>query len=462
VQGTSGPDRIQTVNGVRDVVSCGRGRDLATIDLFDRITGGCEVVTREISRDPYRGRESQHETEVEPDTAAHGSTVVAVFQSGRISDGGAANIGFAVSRDRGRTWRHGFLPGLTPLSRPRGSFPRATDPSIAYDAVHRIWLAASLLFGPDSSGIVVSRSSDGAHWTRPVSAILVPPPGGFLLDKEWIACDNGRASPFRGRCYVSYDDLGSSQIATEFSTDAGRTWSAPASGPGFPGRSSIQGAFAPGVQPVVRPDGTVLIPFFDETRLALIRSTDGGATWSAPLPIAPASYRGHRGLRAAPLPSAEVDGAGRVYVTWPDCSRRRGCAANDILVSRSADGVSWSAPVRVPTGAADTELPGLAADPAASGRLALAYYVLRRRTLEVFFVASADGGVRWTKPQRLSSRSFSLGWIARTSQGAMIGDYISTSFAGGRAVPVFALATRPRGGLRESIFSTSLAVSKRR
>jgi hypothetical protein len=457
VRGTPGPDRIQTVNRARDFVACGDGRDLATVDLLDRVRGDCELVTREISRDPYRNTESEHETEVEPDTAANGSAVVAVFQVGRVFDGGAANIGFALSRDRGRSWRHGLLPGLTSFSRPRGSYPRVSDPSAAYDALHRIWLVASLAFGRESSALLVSRSRDGLHWRRPVVATLAPTsaPDQLLLDKQWIACDNGSRSPFRGRCYISFDDLRSDQIATQFSADGGATWSTAVSGPGFPGRSSIRGAFAPGVQPVVRPDGTVLIPYFDDDRVAVIRSADGGASWSAASPVAAAGYLAHRGLRAGPLPSAEIDRAGTVYVAWADCTRRAGCTGNDLLVARSVDGVSWSAPTRVPTGAADAELPGLAAT--GTGRLALSYYVLRGRSLDIRLVSSRDGGATWTRPRRLNSRPVPLPWIVRTSQGSMVGDYISTSFAGGRAVAVFALATRPRAGaLRESMFATSV------
>jgi hypothetical protein len=41
----------------------------------------------------------------------------------------------------------------------------------------------------------------------------------------------------------------------------------------------------------------------------------------------------------------------------------------------------------------------------------------------------------------------------------MVGDYISTSFAGGRAVPVFVLAAPPRSSrLREAAFASSLPV----
>jgi hypothetical protein len=431
------------------------------VDSLDRVAPSCEVVTREISRDVYRNPESRHQTEVEPDTAAAGSTVVAAFQVGRIFDGGAANIGFAVSRNRGRSWQRGLLPGLTPFSRPAGSWARASDPTVAYDARHHAWLVASLLFGSEGSALGVSRSLDGVHWSRPLIARLAPSSRGeTLLDKPWIGCDNWVSSPFRGHCYLSYSDLVSAQIVTQVSTSGGLSWAPPVSGPGLPGHGSVVGAYAPGVQIAVRPDGRVVIPYFDETQLSQVSSTDGGASWSAATPVAPARYVDHRGFRAAPLPSAAVDRAGTIYVAWADCSARPGCAANDIVVTHSTDGTSWSAPARVPTGAPDAELPGLAADPGAAGRLALAYYVLRGGTrLDVGFVSSARGGARWTRPQRLDSRSFPLSWIAPTSQGAMVGDYISTSFAGGRAVPVFALATKPRGSdLREAMFATSLAV----
>ena len=114
--------------------------------------------------------------------------------------------------------------------------------------------------------------------------------------------------------------------------------------------------------------------------------------------------------------------------------------------------------MRVPTRATDVELPGIAADFTTSGRIAVAYYTVSGTKLNVSFVASRNGGSTWTKPQLLSSRPVDVRWIAATSQGSMVGDYISTSFAGGRAVPVFALALKPRGTtLREWMFSSSLA-----
>jgi hypothetical protein len=48
-------------------------------------------------------------------------------------------------------------------------------------------------------------------------------------------------------------------------------------------------------------------------------------------------------------------------------------------------------------------------------------------------------------------------WLAKTTSGRMVGDYFSTSFAGGRVVPVFTLATSPLNGrFREAIFAASL------
>ena len=461
IRGTKRGDRIQAVNGVRDRISCGRGSDVVTADPVDAVAADCEVVSRRVSNDPYRNPESQHQTEVEPDNAAAGSTVVNVFQVGRIFGGAAANIGFATSRDGGRTWRSGFLPGLTVNSRPAGDFPVVSDPSVAYDALHGTWLVVSLAVAGDRSAVLVSRSRDGLNWSAPVTATLAPTLGPLLLDKEWVVCDNGASSAFRGHCYLSYSDFRTLQISTQVSTDGGATWGAPIGPPDAAGRRSIEGSFAPGVQPVVEPDGTVLNAYFDQDRMALIRSTDGGATWSAGIQIGPARPGPSGILRAGPLPVADVGPDGAAYVVWTDCALRSSCTGNDVVFSRSSDGgLTWSAPARIPTGprSSDYELPGFAVDPANARRLALVCYSVASGRLDVWLVTSTDGGTSWTAPRRLNSVTFPLGWIARTSGGRMVGDYMSVAFAAGRIVPVFVLALKPRGAtLQEAAYSTSLA-----
>src|SRR5439155_5981908 len=87
-----------------------------------------------------------HHTEVEPDTYSNGSTIVATFQVGRVFDGGSCDIGFATSTDNGSTWpptSSGLLPGITKYVG-GGPNDRATDPSVAYDAMHGVWLISSL------------------------------------------------------------------------------------------------------------------------------------------------------------------------------------------------------------------------------------------------------------------------------------------------------------------------------
>src|SRR5204863_7889113 len=83
---------------------------------------------------------AQHATQVEPHATAVGSTIVSVFQVGRFFDGGAAAIGFATSRDGGRSWRSGVLPSVTTSSSPAGISGRATDTAVAWDSVHGRWL----------------------------------------------------------------------------------------------------------------------------------------------------------------------------------------------------------------------------------------------------------------------------------------------------------------------------------
>jgi hypothetical protein len=84
----------------------------------------------------------------------------------------------------------------------------------------------------------------------------------------------------------------------------------------------------------------------------------------------------------------------------------------------------------------------------------------RACALGIGFTTSADGGSTWSTPRRLDAQPFSTNWLPRADGGRMIGDYFSTSFAGDRVVPVFALATSPLNGrFREAIFAASLPAS---
>src|SRR5439155_10844995 len=122
----------------------------------------------------------------------------------------------------------------------------------------------------------------------------------------------------------------------------GLTWSPPVSPAGT--------SHGLGGQPVVQPSGTVIVPFqaLNKT-ISAFRSTDGGATWTKDVTIAHIAHHNVAGnLRTGPLPSAEIDGAGNVYVAWEDCRFEKKCVSNDIVFSSSSDGASWSDVTRVP------------------------------------------------------------------------------------------------------------------
>jgi hypothetical protein len=449
-------------DGARDRIACGPGRDVVTLEAIDRADASCEVASVQLSRDRTFARGAQHRTAVEPASFASGRTVVAAFQLGRIGGGGAGAIGFSTSRDAGRTWRSGVLPGITEGSPRPGASMRAADPSVVFDPVHRWWLVASLADDFGGTSILVSRSRDGLEWSAPI--VAAGREAGDA-DKEWLVCDGSRTSRFRGRCYVSYLNLTTEQIETRFTLDGGRTWSAPAATAPSTLTSIVNGAL-----PVTRPDGSLVVLFSAfsgvldpaQNSILAVRSTDGGVTFGPVTRVTPLYEEDVRGMRAPPLPSATVDRAGTVYVAWADCRFRPECAAQDVVVATSRDGRTWSGPRRVPAvapgeDAPEVFLPAIAVDPsstAGSPRVAVVYHTLPQEAgcafdacpgVDVWLQRSADGGAHWGRPQRLSARSMPLGWIADGDTGAMLGDYISVSWAGGRPVPVFALALTPDG-----------------
>lgn len=456
VRGTARNDLLQTAFGGVDKVTCGRGVDVVSADATDKVASDCEFVSRRLSVDPYSNKDSQHETAVEPDDFAYGSTVVATFQIGRRSAGAASNIGTAVSNDGGRTWQRGVLPGLTVNA--GGPETAASDPSVAFDAVHNTWLVSVLTIHQGGSNVFVSRSSDGLHWSAPVNVAEGP-----ILDKEWIACDNNGGSKFHGRCYVEYTDDQKNITVSQSSDDGGVTWSLPV-------RATT---VLVGTQPVILPSGTLVVVAGDyrgedalQGSIVAVRSTDGGATFQR-FTVSDLQSATDDPMRAIALPSLDVDSNGTIYAAWHDCRFRPGCNENDIVISTSTDGAAWTPPARVPVvpaGSTESEfIPGLGADPSNPGHLGLVYAYFhvgscrKACTLGVAFTQSVDGGKTWTKAQRLDTVPMRMTWLPRAEGGRMIGDYFSTAYVSGRVVPVYALAAAPKSGrFREGIFAASL------
>jgi Ca2+-binding RTX toxin-like protein len=443
---------LAAYDGSRDVVRCGGGADIVNADLIDAVAADCELVGRRLSQDPYRNDGAQHESEVEPDSFTFGRTTVSTFQVGRRLEGAATNVGFAVTTDDGRTWRSGFLPGLTTASVPPGPNARASDPVVAFDARHATWLISTLALGNGVTRLAINRSSDGLTWSTALHAAEESggggQEGGIAFDKNWIACDNSATSPFFGRCYLVYThSADADMLAVRWSDDGGATWSLGA---------NIGARPAVGVFPAIRPNGDLVVVYLHEAGrfgIAASRSTDGGATWAAPVRIADVDNRcAIQGFRAFPLPSADVDATGRVWATWHDCESLA-VRSNAVFVATSADGAAWSAPTAVTRGRDDV-LPAIGTD-AATGRIALAFMRSGPNGIDTYVVESTGSATRWGAARRLSVESSAFPFMPRTTSGRMLGDYISVHYASGRPLVVWVLALVPIDGtLRQAIYAT--------
>ncbi|MFZ0793369.1 MAG: sialidase family protein [Candidatus Korobacteraceae bacterium] len=426
--------------------------------ITNAVPGHAQTLFRQLSQDTFTNGSSQHMSEVEPGAFASGPTIVTAFQVARIYGGGGADIGWATSLNGGISWTNGYLPGLTEYGPGGGPNSAASDAAVAYDAKHGMWLICTLPIG-NYDTVAVSSSSDGIHWNNPVYVIQ-----NRDADKNWIACDDTPTSPYYGNCYVEFDnpDVGD-LLYMSTSHDGGQTWSTPVT----TGNSD----YGIGGNPIVQPNGTVVVPFADfNCGMSAFNSTNGGQSWSGAVEIAcaPSHYEAGN-LRSAGLPSAAIDGAGTVYASWSDCSFESGCPANDIVYSSSTDGVHWSAKVRIPLdpigSGVDHFINGMGIDLRTSGssaHMGMTYYYYpvsncgNSCTLIAGFSISNNGGTTWTAGRRLSP-NMEVSWLPNTFSGYMVADYVATIFpAGGRAFPIYAQAFAPVGDLlQEAIFTSS-------
>jgi hypothetical protein len=403
----------------------------------------------QVSFDPFTNSSSDHATEVEPDTFAVGSTIVGAFQAGRFLNGGSSDTGWVTSLDAGRHWIGGFLPD-TVYS--RGPYARMSDPVVAYDRKYRTWLISGMRVSGNAvgTGVVVNRSTDALHWSKPITVFAVAA-GGFA-DKDWITCDNTPSSRHYGNCYAEFDlPSAGDLLQMSVSSNGGRTW--------LPPKPTADRALGLGGQPLVQPDGTVVVPYLGFGFIGSFASANGGASWSAHHVVS-VIHRAIDGgtIRNSSLPSAQEDASGKVYVVWGECRFRARCVSNDIVLSTSANGTTWTPVVRIPIGsvtdAADHMIPGIGIQPGTSGsraKLAIYYYYYPDNAcdqetcqLDVGYVSSVNGGKTWSAPIQAGGPT-SLGRIVPTSSGRMVGDYTGTAIASGRAFALIAVGLPAAG-----------------
>lgn len=410
------------------------------------------------------------DAEVEPYLAvnpSNPSNLIGVWQQDRWSSGGSQGVVTAYSLDSGAHWAATALP----FSRcGGGSAARATDPWVSFGpdgTAYQIALSFSgATFADGSSGsIEVSRSLDGgAHWSTPQA--LIQDGSGFFNDKETITADPTDAA----KVYAVWDrlaQLGGGPSYFARSTDRGSGWEAARAiyDPGSQ-RQTI------GNQIVVLPNG-VLIDLFTELEgsedevggtLALIRSTDKGQTWSAPIEIAEVLAIGARDLEtgtlvrdSAGIGSIAVGADGSLVIVWQD-ARFSGGQRDGIVLVRSLDGgFTWSAPVQinaVTTVQAFTPTVALAAD----GTLAVSYYDFRNNNADAtslptdLWLATSTTATHWSE-QHVSG-PFDL-QRAPNARGLFLGDYQGLAVSGRDFLPLF-VRTNDSGSNRTDVYFARL------
>ncbi|MFI6740926.1 sialidase family protein [Nonomuraea sp. NPDC050451] len=371
--------------------------------------------------------------------------LVTVFQQDRWNRYGSNGAVTAVSDDYGKTWqRSKNLPAFSRCN--GGTAANGGD----YDVTTDNWVTVtpsgaavaasfSLSRAGDVTAILVSRSADGGkHWDAPVTLQRDDNPR-FFNDRPTVTAD-----PYHpGVVYAVWDRIDSTDagwvqpIYLAKSTDDGRTWTT-SKVYDVPNNSGVIGT-----QLVPLADGTLLIGMHHETdtegATQVIRSTDGGKTWSAPTLNVPAPLAvGPRipdpdnsgdPIRNASLPLlAAQPGTKVVNAVWQS---QESDGTFHVAYSRSTDsGKTWSSPVRVdktPTGSA--AVPVVAAS--RTGTVAVTYYDFRNNTsdpatlpTDVWAVTCTDDCTQsgpW-REQHIEG-PFDGRKVPATSVGRLIGDY---------------------------------------
>lgn len=351
--------------------------------------------------------------------------------------------GYYTTLDGGQTWTNGYARGhpgssATPISK----YKCSTDATIAVDNAGTFYLSG-LAYNSTAgtSAVWVAKSTDGGIT---FSDPRIGDESNFD-DKNWIAVD-----PDTSDVYITWTQFNTGsgiKFRRALAGDIG-TW-----GP----RLQLSGASSGSAQgsfPLVAPDGTVHVFWNDNIQggsgsMYVAKSTDHGASFSAERAIftyTAANWNGDAEYRTPTIPHAAVDRSngphrGTLYVVYQGLAH----GDPDAFIRRSTDGgLTWSAEKRLNDDVIGNDkgqnFPTIAVDPS-NGWVHVIWEDRRddpnNRLFGTYYTVSKDGGLTWSKNQRVSTHLSDPSPCKHQGGFTFIGDYWGIAAAGGKARPSF-------------------------